>query len=67
WGSEAKAGGRNFYLHCIFALLRVMRGLDPRICRWHEIAGSSPATTNKDQVRWLDFTEMTMTTDASAR
>jgi hypothetical protein len=22
-----------------------MRGLDPRICRWHEMAGSSPAMT----------------------
>jgi hypothetical protein len=24
----------------------VMRGLDPRICRWHEMAGSSPAMTD---------------------
>jgi hypothetical protein len=23
----------------------VMRGLDPRICRWREMAGSSPAMT----------------------
>jgi hypothetical protein len=22
-----------------------MRGLDPRICRWHEMTGSSPAMT----------------------
>jgi hypothetical protein len=42
---EAQAGGRIFYL-CI-AFLRVMRGLDPRICRWHEIAGSSPAMTKR--------------------
>jgi hypothetical protein len=25
--------------------LPVMRGLDPRICRWREMAGSSPAMT----------------------
>jgi hypothetical protein len=44
-----------------------MRGFDPRICRSRRDAGSSPAMTNKDQVRWLDFADMTMMIDASAR
>ena len=30
----------------------VMRGLDPRICRWHEMAGSSPAMTKTSVRLW---------------
>jgi hypothetical protein len=41
-GSEAFAGMTNPLTH--FSSF-VMRGLDPRICRWPEMAGSSPAMT----------------------
>src|SRR5215216_2288465 len=40
---------------------RVMRGLDPRICRLHQIAGSSPAMTLRAQGSWIPaFAGMTM-------